>query len=113
MSWESHQRYLERQALRAAQKAIDRGALTAERRADASRLRIQTVEPWKRALLALASVALGITAYLTLDALPVAVSGGLFVGSGLLLAFAALGIRRTAEAVLDSVDLVSLLDALF
>jgi len=51
MSKESHRQYLERQALREAQKGIDRRGRNGFGVNDFGGLRIQTLEPWKRVLL--------------------------------------------------------------
>jgi hypothetical protein len=58
MSRQSHQTFLEKSALREAQKAFSRDKSGATLRGFCS-LRIQTVEPWKRAVCVLVGLALG------------------------------------------------------
>lgn len=113
MSAESHRRYLERSALREAQKAIDRRGRAAFGKADFAGLRIQTVEPWKRILLASLGVLAGAGGYFVLTDKIGWVSFVLFALGVFLLLAAWLGVRKTVKAALDGVDPFQLFDALF
>ena len=113
MSREFHKRYLEQVALREAQKALDKNKPGSLNRVSFGQLRIQTVEPWKRVLVA--AIALSF-----LGAAIVAICVGFFwagvflsaTGLGLLL-FAGLGRKKTIDAALDGVDVIHLAAQLF
>ena len=113
MSGESHKRYLEQVALREAQKALDKNKRGSLSWASLGQLRIQTIEPWKRVLMA--AIALSF-----LGAGIVAIRNGFFwagvllsaIGLGLLL-FAGLGRKKTIDAALDGVDVIHLAAELF
>jgi hypothetical protein len=113
MSAESHKRYIERRALREAQKAIDRGELSASGKDDFARLRIQTVEPWKRGLLALLGIAAGAAGFYTIKADVGWLSLILFATCAFLVLAEVFGIRKTVEAALNGIDPIYLFDALF
>lgn len=113
MSRESHRRYLERAALREAQKAMRRPGDRPFSREDFSRLRIQTVEPWKRFLLgliALGLAGLGINAWLNA---PIAVAWILFALAAGVLLFAIFGRKRKIDTTLDSIDLSGIIVTVF
>lgn len=112
MSAESHKRFLEQRALREAQKAIDLRGHEGFGGGDFARLRIQTVETWKRVLL-------GGTGFLFGGAgISALMEGfdwfafGLFALGALCLFASILGRKRTVEAALDGIDLTCLLEAL-
>lgn len=113
MSAESRKRYLEQSALREAQKAIDRHGRNAVSREDLACLRIQTIEPWKRGLLAILGLIAGVGGYLALTDEVGWLSLLLFSAGALLLIAAILGVRRTVKAALDGVDPFQLFDSLF
>lgn len=112
MPTESHRRYLEKQALREAQKALDRHGADHFRQLDLARLKIQTMEPWKRLLLAFLGLASGPGAYGALIADIRWLSGLLFLLVGGLLLKGILGSKLTIERALDGIDLSFLLEAL-
>lgn len=108
MSRESHKRYLEQAALKAAQKAFDKKAPHPLDRESLGRLRIQTVEPWKRILLGLLSLFFlwpGITLIITEPFWAGVIVTA--IGAGLL-AFAMLGRKKTIDAALDGIDVIHL-----
>lgn len=113
MSRVSHRKYLENAALREAQKAISRAGRENFSKDDLLRLRIQTVEPWKRVALALIGLLLGaaaITAFLKGPhwlGYPIAILAITF------LLLALFGRKRTIDAALDSIDILSLTTGLF
>ncbi len=113
MSAESHKRYIEQCALREAQKAINRHGRSAFGKEDFAGLRIQTVEPWKRVLLALLGALSAAGGYYALTDDIGWLSLILFTLSLLLLLAALFGVRKTVEAALDGVDLIQFFDALF
>lgn len=114
MSRESHQRHLERIALREAQKAIARHAGDTPLRLESlAQLRIQTVEPWKRIVLSVPALALLVAG------VGFCVNGPLWLGlllgiAGLaLLAIAVIGRRKTIHSALDGIDIALLFEGLF
>jgi hypothetical protein len=113
MSIESHRHYLEQRALREAQKAIDRRGRDRFGSSDFARLRIQTIEPWKR-------VFLGGTGFLFCGAGVYALKEEaewialvFFVLGAFCLLASIFGRKRTVEAALNGIDLTYLLEALF
>jgi hypothetical protein len=108
MSRESHRRYLEKAALKEAQKALAKNGRESLNPESFARLRIQTVEPWKRLSLAFTSLLMiGAGVYLlsTGDFWP----GVIVISLGLgVLALAVFGSRKTIGSVFDGVDLISL-----
>ena len=112
MSRESHRAYLERAALKAAQRAIDRkggGKLT---ELQARGLKVQTIEPWKRLLIALLGAGLATLSYLSIANDQVTLGVVLAIGSVGLFLIALVGRRRHADAVFDGIDLLEILDAM-
>jgi hypothetical protein len=103
---------LEKQALREAQKALDRHGADQFRTLQLARLKIQTMEPWKRFLLAFLGLASGLGAYGVLLADIRWLSGLLFLLAGGLLLKGILGSKLTIENALDGMDLSYLFDAL-
>jgi hypothetical protein len=113
MSTESHKRYLEQRALREAQKAIDRGGRDGFGGGDFARLRIQTVEPWKRVVLGGTGFLFGsVGIYALKESADWIAVIFLVLGASCLLA-SIFGRKQTVEAALDGIDLTYLLDALF
>ena len=108
MSRESHRRHLERAALRAAQKAFDPQKPGTLDRQSFGCLRIQTVEPWKRIVLAAAgalTVTAGVVIMFTARFWTGLILAALGVG---LLLFGLLGRRRPINATLDGIDVIHL-----
>lgn len=113
MSRESHKRYLEQVALREAQKAFDKNTPDSLSRDSFGRLHIQTVEPWKRILLAVIGLPLlgtGIALICTGSFWAGVVLGVIGIG---VLALAVLGRKKTIDAALDSVDVIHLATQFF
>ena len=113
MSKESHERYLERAAVREAQKAIARQGREAFREHDFRRLRIQTISPWSRLGLALYGVVFaGIGIFVA--ASHHVVAGLVILGlAGLCLIVSIIGKRDTVENSLAVADVLSLFASLF
>ncbi|MFT3869930.1 MAG: hypothetical protein QM715_15880 [Nibricoccus sp.] len=112
MSTESHKRYIEQQALREAQKAIDRGQ-SSLRKENCANLRVQTLEPWKRVLVAFGGVLL-VTSGLFASREDIGwLALLLFALGGLTVLGAVFGIKKTVEAALNGVDVSYIFDALF
>lgn len=113
MSAESHKKYLERCALREAQKAIDRRGAEGFDKAAFASLRIQTLEVWKRLIVGFVGLGFGGAAWYAFEN---GYSGlGLFLGiCGFLLLFVAIfGLTRTIDAVFNSPAIDALFDLLW
>lgn len=112
MSDKSHQQYLERNALRAAQKAIDRKGRDGFTKNDFAHLRIQTVEPWKRIILFIPG-ALSLVAGVFMVLEKNWWAGILLGGIGAVIIFIAiLGKKKTIETALDGIDVFTILGGL-
>lgn len=113
MSKESHRQFLEKTALRQAQKAIVRSGRDNLKKEDLARLRIQTLEPWTRIFLlvfGLLAVGAGLLAHKA-DVRWLALL--LFIGGGLGVFAAMVGRKKTITAALDGIDVLQLLEGLF
>lgn len=113
MSKESHRQYLEQRALREAQKAIDRRGRDGFGVSDFGRLRIQTIEPWKRVLLCGIGLLFGGAGVYTIKEGADCIALILFALGAFCLLASMFGRRRTVEAALNGIDFVSLIEALF
>jgi len=113
MSRESHRRYLEKTALRQAQKAIVRSGRDNLKKEDLARLRIQTLEPWTRILLLVFGL-LFIGAGVLVSAVDVRwLALLLFISGGLGVFAAIVGRKKTITAALDGIDVLQLFEGLF
>lgn len=112
MSAESHKKYIEQQALREAQKAIDRGQ-SSLRKENCANLRVQTLEPWKRVVVALGGLLLIAGGLLVLREDIGWLALLLFAPGTLTILGAIFGIKKTVEAALNGVDVSYIFDALF
>ena len=115
MSNDSHRRFLERAALREAQKAFR--SRDGVRKEDFFALRVQTVEPWKRlAAFVVGLLFVGMTGWAFNEGFD---AWAIFVFGAIALVFLVVGVvgrRKPVEGVLDATaDAVfqRLLDALF
>ena len=116
MSREKHRRFLEQSALREAQKAI-RSRGDNFKKEDLGRLRIQTLEPWKRIIALLIGSFFAVLTFIAIrgDYHIVALIlfpafALLFIGAGVL------GYRKPVDAVIDAAAdaaLSRILDAIF
>jgi hypothetical protein len=108
VSRESHRGHLERAALREAQKAFDPKNPSTFDRQSFSSLRIQTVEPWKRIVLAAAGALVVSSGFVIMSA-GLFWTGLIFAALGVgLLTFGLLGRRKPIDATLDGIDVVHL-----
>ena len=113
MSRESHRQFLERTALRQAQKAIVRSGRDNLKKEDLARLRIQTLEPWTRILLLVFGL-LFIGAGVLVSAVDVRwLALLLFISGGFGVFAAIVGRKKTITAALDGIDVLQLFEGLF
>ena len=112
MSRESHRAYLEKVALKAAQRAIDRNGGGKLTESQARQLKVQTIEPWKRITIALIGAALGGLSYACFHSDIGWLGVILGIGSMATFIIALAGRRKDAAKVFDGLDLLLILDAL-
>jgi hypothetical protein len=105
MSSESHRQFLERAALREAQRALDRSGSTRISRDDIGSLKIQTVEPWKRVVVGIIATGLGGGGFALLSEIRW-LGVTCIVAGFLLLLVAILGRRKAIDSLVDSVNLL-------
>jgi len=113
MSRETHKRFIERGALREAQKAVDRHGRDSFRRETFAQLRVQTIEPWKRVSFAsLGFLIVGAGVYTLQEDIPWLALLFFMLGAFCVLA-SILGRKKSVEAALNGIDLTYLFEALF
>lgn len=111
MSEESHRKYLESVARREAQKAVAKNpGLSRDR---LRRLKVQTIEPWKRVSAGVFSLGVAATGVWLTSAADQAWGGWLIVAGILGLLFSVLGWKRTLDGLSNAIDVGDILDALF
>ena len=117
MSRESHRSFIERSALKAAQKALERDGKKRTNRASLGAIHVQTVEPWKRILAFLiGAFFVGLTVHAVRDDYHIIAIIGFSALAILFLSVTVFGYRKPIDAVIDSAGdaaLGRLLDALF
>ena len=112
MSRESHKRFLEQSARRAATRAKNRAGRKALTIQDVRQLKIQTVEPWKRVVLFVFGVLFGGAGVVTLTEDIAWVGGLLLVVAFALISIALIGRKKTIERVLDVIDVGDILSGI-
>jgi hypothetical protein len=106
MSRESHREFLKRSAQRTLARERERRHKERWSAQEVRRLKIQTVEPWKRIILAVLGAAATAGGFVALSNDEPALGIALFVVALLLFLVAAYGIRKTIEGLTDSIDVV-------
>jgi hypothetical protein len=116
MSQEKRRRFLEQSALREAQKAI-RSRGDSFKKEDLGRLRIQTLEPWKRIVALLIGIFFSVLTFIAIRDEYHVVALILFPAFGLLFIGAGVwGYRKPVDAVIDAAADAAfsrILDAIF
>lgn len=113
MSAESHRKFLEQRALRAAQKAIDRNGRDRFNKEDFASLRIQTIEPWKRLTLAVFGLAFCATGFLAMKSDRNGLAFFLYVAALLSFSTAIFGVKKTVDGALNGINVADIFDGLF
>ena len=113
MSRESHQRYLQQAALREAQKALAKNSAHTLSRDTFGQLLVQTVEPWKRILLAMIGLPLLGVGIFLICTNPFWAGIILSLIGTAIVVLAILGRKKTVDAALDSVDVIAVAAQLF